>query len=89
MLNPTFQTKLTEAVLNKKIILRHQDIDTLSDFFNDIYKEYKRNQTTEGYIQRQLITQPGDKNLQVGLNNIKNIILSQESLMSYLLEKFN
>ena len=89
MINPTFQTKLTEAVLNRKIILRQKDIDILRDFFNDIYKEYKRNLITESYIQRQLIILSGDKDLQSRLDLIKNIILGQESLMLYLLEKFN
>ena len=82
-----FETKLTEAVLSKKLILNQTDKEILQEYFQEIYYAYKRNKNYEGFLLRKIVSMPDNPNLQKILAGIKNQILEQEELMDYLIDK--
>jgi hypothetical protein len=83
----SFETKLTEAVLSKKIILNHTDKEILQEYFQEIYCAYKRNKNYKDFLIRKTVSMPENSNLQKILSGIKNQILEQEELMDYLIDK--
>lgn len=80
------ETKFNEAILEKKVKLKMSEREILVEYFNELYRAWKRNIALKSFWERQQIVNQNPQ-IQQLIETLKLEIGREKDIMEYLLEK--